>query len=351
MPTLDQHLTFKGLAAALDLQPRELRYWAFRAQSGDLYTRFQMPKRRGGSRDILAPKAPLRSIQRRILRLLCELQIQPGIVHGLIGGRNIVTNAAVHCDKPFVLNLDLKDFFPSINFGRVRGALMHKPACLQPSVATVLARLTCFDNQLPQGAPTSSFLANLVCKDLDQTLFWTAKRLGCTCTRYADDITISAWGGFPEDLAVALDPPHGTSAAVSESLAENIELCGFTVNEKKVWLAGRRASQRVTGLIVNDRKPNVDRKLVRQIRGMIHTWEAHGLETAERVFIEKSANRYRAPWRGPPSFKHSLLGKLQFMAMVRGKSDPVFLKLARRCRALDSELFPKLAASAEQTSL
>jgi len=342
-PILNSSLSLAGLAAALQLTPRELRTWAFSAQSGDLYARFAIRKRSGGSRLIVAPKAPLRMIQRRILRLLYQLDIPAGIAHGLTGSRSIVTNAGIHCRRQFVLNLDLKDFYPSINFGRVRGALMARPASLASNVATVLARLTCFDDQLPQGAPTSAFLANLVCRRLDRSLLRMAKFYNCTCTRYSDDITVSTrYTRFPEALAFAVNPPFGTGAVIGESLAHVIESNGFRINDQKTRLAGKLASQRVTGLAVNE-KLNVNRRLIREIRGMIYAWETHGLAAAEQVFVEKYATRHRSPTRAPPSFKRSLVGKLQFMAMVKGGQDPAYLKLARRCRVLDSSLFPRVA--------
>jgi len=335
---LESILTLDELAAALDLTPRNLRYWTFLAHSQ--YLKFEVPKRHGGTRTITAPLGAVRIIQRRIYRLLCELYVPRTVVHGFVKHRSILTNALPHCDRNFVLNVDLKDFFPSINFGRVRGALIAKPLSLAPNIATVLARLSCTENQLPQGAPTSPFLANLVCFRLDSELFRLAKSFGCTYTRYADDITISTHQKkFPSGLAHVLNPPYGTVAAVGGQLEALIQSNGFEVNEAKVRLYGRQTSQRVTGLIVNE-VPNVDRKYVRQIRGMIHAWKVYGLDAAEHEFRSKHAGRHRAPYRPASAFRNVLVGKLRYLAMIKGPANPTYVRMAKQCRALDASLFP-----------
>src|SRR5205814_3311637 len=108
-----------------------------------------------------------------------------------IPARSILTNAKPHLRQKFVLNVDLKDFFPTINFGRVRGVLIAKPYCLLPHIATYIARICCRDNALPQGAPTSPIISNMICSRLDRQLLRLARQYRCVYTRYADDLTFS----------------------------------------------------------------------------------------------------------------------------------------------------------------
>src|SRR5207253_3206344 len=154
-----------------------------------LFRSFEVRKRAGGARTIAAPRGALRLLQVKLLNILSEVFDPRESVHGFVRDRSIVTNADRHKGRPVLLNVDLQDFFPSINFGRVRGVFMAKPYSLPPNVATVLAQLCCLANQLPQGAPTSPIIANMVCARLDGQLQRLAKATDATYTRYADDIT------------------------------------------------------------------------------------------------------------------------------------------------------------------
>jgi RNA-directed DNA polymerase len=332
--------TSEDLANAIGLSRKQLTYWAFVASADRLYTQFEIPKRSGGVRTIKAPRPPLKEIQRRLARLLTAAHFPRRATHGFVRGRNVLTNATPHAARRFILNVDLANFFPSINFGRVRGALLGKPFGLTSEIATAIARLSCHDNELPQGAPTSPVLANIVCGRLDGELSRLAKSYGVRYTRYADDLTFSTGKrSFPPQLASAVNPPYGTEAKVGPVLLKLIESNGFTVNEKKVRLLTRQHAQRVTGLVVNS-FPNVDREFVRRIRAMIHAWRKYGMDRAEQEFRQRYATRYRAPFREKPSFQRRLKGMLAYLSMVRGQADPLFIRLAKQCRQLDKKMFP-----------
>lgn len=331
--------TLDELAASLGLTQSQLKYWAYVANSSSLYTEFQLPKRSGGTRTIKAPVPALKSIQRKLLALLETLYSPRICVHGFVRHQNIVSNASAHTHKTFVLNVDLENFFPSINFARVRGALIAHPFKLPPNVATVIAQLGSSGNSLPQGAPSSPILSNIICMRLDGELSRLAKANGCKYTRYADDITFSTYKrDFPESLASCLNPPYGTEAAIGAALRGVIESNWFKVNDKKVRLFGRRTSQRVTGLTVNE-KPNVQRRFVRQIRSMIYAWEKFGLVAAETEHLAKYFKRHRSPLRKQPKFTSILRGKLLYLSMVKGPSSITFINLAKRCRAQDPLMF------------
>lgn len=332
-------MTLTGLAGELGLSVSQVTRWSHYAQRSSAYAEFSISKRSGGTRSISAPTSGLRAVQRRLLALLSSWYRPRACVHGFTANRSIVSNASVHRDRAVLLNVDLEEFFSSINLGRVRGALMSKPFLVNASVATVIARLACRDNKLPQGAPTSPVLANIVCMRLDGELQRLAKGFGCRYTRYADDLTFSTNKKvIAPELGVPLNAPYGTQAVAGPSLSAVIASNGFIVNAKKVRLCGRSTSQRVTGLTVN-KFPNVHRKYVRQLRAMIHAWEKFGLAAAEAEFQSKYVKPNRAPFRGLPSFERVVHGKLMFLGMVRGFSDSLYVSYAKKCRALSPTLF------------
>jgi retron-type reverse transcriptase len=194
--------------------------------------------------------------------------------HGFKRHLSISTNGSQHVDKKWVLNFDLKDFFPSINFGRVRGFFMkNKHFLLEEKAATIVAQLACHNNGLPQGAPTSPVISNLVANHLDIRLSRVATKNRCTYTRYADDITFSTnKSGFPK--GVAADRNDGSPSGdweLSKKIRSEVKRSGFEVNPDKTRMLFRRSRQDVTGLVVN-KKVNVKRELYRQVRAQLHSF-------------------------------------------------------------------------------
>jgi len=246
--------TLDDVARLLGFTPSGLSYILFKLPDAAKYNRFEIPKRSGGKRLIKAPEPRLSLLQRRLANLLyeCLEELKKGtpprrsLAHGFEKGRSIISNASLHKRRRYVLNLDLVDFFPSINFGRVRGFfLKDRHFTLQPAVATVLAQIACFDNELPQGSPCSPIISNLVGQVLDGRLARFAKTHKCTYSRYADDITFStSKKGFPLEIAV---PMPSTEAAwqIGDELQQRIEDTGFKVNDKKTRMQfrGSRHSQ------------------------------------------------------------------------------------------------------------
>lgn len=248
------------------------------------YVKYTLPKRSGGQRVILAPKTELKALQRKVLRDVLEHIPASGVAHGFISGRSIITNAQPHVGKKFVLNLDLKDFFPTITYPRVRGLFISWGYSF--SVASVLA-LLCTEHDreafersretywisigpraLVQGAPTSPALANLAAWRLDQRLNGLAHKHGFDYTRYADDLTFSG---------DSLDKTLRILAAAQRIIATE----GFAVNGKKTRLLRRTGQQTVTGIVVND-KLNVPRTLRRQLRAILHNAAKTGLAAQNR---------------------------------------------------------------------
>ena len=257
--------------------------------------------------------------------------------HGFTIGRSILTNARTHLGASVVLNIDLENFFPSIHFGRVRGRFMAKPFKCPDAGATILAQLCCHDGALPQGAPTSPTVSNLISAGMDVDLQRFATERQCRYTRYADDITFSTTRRDFSGDVVSADADIEGKPVIGARLDEIIEKHGFRINRKKVRLQRRNQRQVVTGLKIN-RFPNPSRRLFSQIRAMLHALETFGLKAAQRDHVEHVARKHRAPYRGQPSFLHALRGKIEFVGAIRGRSSPAFIRFARKLRDLEPDM-------------
>jgi len=327
------------LAELLEVPYRVLNYHLYIAPETKKYGHFQIPKRGGGKRDICAPIGPIKILQRKLNSILQNVYKTKPFVHGFLNGRSIITNARLHINKEFVLNIDLLDFFPSINFGRVFGMFKAKPYELPKKVAAMLAKLCCFNNQLPQGAPTSPIVSNMVCARLDGQLGKLARKYDCIYTRYADDITFSTdQPDFPSALEIAKTSsiPYKEIAEVGSELTKVIEQNGFFINPRKVWLQPSRSRQQVTGLTVNS-FPNVIRKYTNQIRAMLHAWEKYELELAEKEFLKKYDKKHRRAIGPPGIFKKVVRGKLNFLKAVRSSKNPQYLRLCKKLAEVDPD--------------
>lgn len=283
------------VAAALSIPLLRLRWLAYHSEASTTshYVRFQIPKKSGGTRDIWAPQPKLAAAQAWILEnVLSKVPVGP-VAHGFIPGRSTVTNAAPHVKRAIVVNVDLRDFFPTITFPRVRG--LFEALGYSPAVATVFA-LLCTEaprrdveysgkkyfvatgpRALPQGACTSPALSNLAAWTLDRRLGGVAAKLGWTYTRYADDLTFSG------DTLVPKGEKNPKS--VGWLLARTRHVCeaeGFEVNEKKVRVQRRNTAQIVTGVVVNE-KPSTSRAERRKLRAILHHARFEGLEKQNRI--------------------------------------------------------------------
>lgn len=296
------------------------------------YTAFTVKKRSGGERTIHAPGLMLKAIQRKIaLEVKQAFGKRSPVAHSFIDGRSIVTNALPHVGKASVVRVDLTDFFGHINFGRVKGIFANAPFDFADDVATVLAHICCYENKLPQGAPTSGALTNFICLALDREIAKLARRYKGRYTRYADDLTFSfkhlPLEKIPKDFfEVSRNLDGSFSVSVGELLVNAIEVAGFKVNEKKTTGANRNKRQLVTGLVVNEQL-TVPRKYLDGIRRALHLWRKHGIEEASARCIDYLHVRQYASYESP-EFIPLLMGKLTFLSMVVGRSSPAYQKFA-----------------------
>ena len=284
------------------------------------YREYQVPKKRGGFRQIEAPEKKLKWLQQKLNYVLQMVyhEMKPACVHGFIPRLNkysevnsIVSNANAHIGKRFVLNLDLADFFHSIDIWRVKQLFMSYPFYFSNDLASYIALLTTNNERLPMGAPTSPVISNLACFLLDRKLQSFCSEYALIYTRYADDLSFSS------------------NSEISRAQIESIQMLiadeGFSVNKKKTRLFTQFGRQTVTGLKVNE-KVNLDRTYIRSIRAMLHNWEKYGIEAASL----RSNNEF--------VFLNMLKGKLNFLKMVRGDKDTVYDKLMTKFLALQLKL-------------
>lgn len=376
------------LAILLEVAPKFLSAQIYHTDDEIKYHTFPVPKKDGSNRDIHAPNSHLKFIQSRLSRLLyqCYMDIyglpkEPHRVlsHGFQKGRDlsIFTNAYRHTNKRFVFNVDIENFFPSFNFGRVRGYFIkNKNFELSSTVSTVIAQIACFENTLPQGAPSSPIVTEFISQVLDYRLQSLAKRYRCTYSRYVDDITFSTnLREFPSKIGVSFPVPDKWVAG--PDLIRAVSKSGFALNSNKIRM--QQGSQRqvatsltvnkkvnigsyyykgvrliarsmmATGKAVSPKKSTAPGRLLtpNQIAGMLaHVHDIKGRE------LEHHALRYYSNSRPAPSYLR-LMGDFHHYKRIHinrrpiiiceGKTDYIYLKEAIRGNISDIKVSEKLA--------
>jgi RNA-directed DNA polymerase len=324
--------TPRDLADLLGIEYSLLIYHIYKVPDSQKYKIFEIPKKSGGVRKICAPVSSLKIIQHKINEILLNIYTVKPSVYGYVKNKNIVNNANKHSRKRYVFNLDLKDFFPSINFGRVRGLFIGIPYNLPKEVATVLAQICCFHNELPQGTPTSPIVSNMICAQMDSQLQKLAMENKCFYTRYADDLTFStSLKEFPPSIAIIRS---FNDVEIGKELEEIILNNGFNINKNKIRMQQRFRREQVTGLTVNE-FPNVRRNYIRQVRAMLHAWEKFGLTNAEIEYLTRYNRKYRNPQLPLPGFKQIVKGKIEFLGMVRGRKNKIFTQFLFKYNGLN----------------
>ena len=315
--------SLRAFAPLVGFTPSGLSYTLYKIPLADRYRTFTIPKKSGGERTISAPTSRLALLQNNLTILLTRCyeeinsstQISRTVCHGFRPKHSILTNARAHRNKRYVLNLDLEDFFGSINFGRVRGFFIHdKHFTLDPAVATIIAQIACHDNALPQGAPTSPIVSNLIGQILDTRLARLAKRHGCHYTRYVDDLTFSTRARhFPSALCTQrIDSKDKWE--LGDHLIDCIQRTGFSINNSKTRMQVVGSRQEATGLIVNE-KVNVKPEYYRTVRSMCHSLFRTGSYFIPNVLSNEDEE--------PPQITHltPLEGRLSFIYYVKDRRD------------------------------
>lgn len=404
-----------------------LNYYANPKNCKKRYTEFSIKKKSGSERNIHAPVNGLKSLQKTLCFILQCIYEPTDATMGFTKGKSIVDNAQMHVGNRYVYNIDLKDFFPSIDQARVWKCLQLKPfnlnkeTSLEPQfvsweefkkeylkvkepvkflkgsgrmfanvligkhkitifvaqnfdinkekfiilgdnnlktkegeslentlwlvnkipnksrleLSNLISSLCCTEiqverkknqneweivkrNVLPQGAPTSPILTNIVCQKLDFLLTGVAKRFGLKYSRYADDITFSSMHNVYQNESEFLKELHRIIAE------QNFHIKG---NKTRLQKDGYR--KEVTGLLVND-KVNVQKRYIKQLRMWIYYWERYGYERASSFFLQQYYGDKGHIKSHKPEMSNVIAGKLEYLKMVKGSNNELFLKLKNR---------------------
>jgi len=413
----------KPLVYGEKTKPFELKQLAFYAnpkRSVNFYKTFEIKKKSGGSRTINAPTKGLKALQ-KTLNVILQCVFQPHkAATGFVWGKSVVDNARVHVGNNYVLNIDLKDFFSSIDQARVWACLKLKPFNLTSdkldisqlntgvrkivteyatviyykvengkfkiiqdkegnykkslelfngdqtaffedlkkyifsdseekilhtlfdnrlTLANIITGLCCTSievdrlnddltwsvvtkNVLPQGAPTSPVLSNVICQRLDYMLTGLAKRFGLRYSRYADDITFSSMHNV-----------YIKDGEFMRELRRIITSQNFHIKESKSRLQKTGYRKEVTGLLVNE-KVNVPKRYIKQLRMWLYYWEQYGYSKAKASFFMDYSKDKEINVKDVPDFMNLLRGKLDYLKMVKGANDSTFKKLNNRFNLL-----------------
>lgn len=243
-------------------------------------------KKSGGRRKLLVPDALLRTIQRNLLHhVLEEFQISE-FACAYKKGTSIVDNARPHVGAKLVLKLDIQDFFDQITW-----ILVYQNAFpgthFPPAIRKMLTEFCCVRDRLPQGAPTSPTVSNLVMRPFDVHMGEWCREREIRYTRYCDDLTFS--GVFaPEE--------------VIRKVRGFLQVYGFELNRKKTRVLGRGNAQSVTGIVVNE-KAQVSRAYRRKLRQEVYLFDRYGIKTEEGPKNDEKERR-------------RLLGKMRYVLSV-----------------------------------
>ena len=418
---------------AVPFELKQLTWYANPKLGGKRYTEFKIKKKSGAQRSIHSPVKGLKAIQKTLAYILHCVYEPHKAAMGFVRERSIVDNAKIHVGNRYVYNIDLKDFFPSIDQSRVWKCLQLKPINLKDKVnytfpsnikdekiikslefvdnfeqtsyaiftdktkalvsikkgfkeingefhsifdnddthqilpgwglteingkpwivdendilgslsynlsragiADLIAKICCTEleverknqngewlkvlrNVIPQGAPTSPIISNIICQRLDYLLSGVAKRFGLKYSRYADDITFSSMHNVYQQDSEFLMELH-------RIIAEQ----GFHIKETKTRLQKDGYRKEVTGLLVNE-KVNVQKRYIKQLRMWLYYWERFGYEKASGFFLQQYILDNRNVKKVYPNMENVIAGKLDYLKMVKGADNDLYLGLKSR---------------------
>ena len=262
----DYRIAREELARLISVDLKEITYVLYKIRVENSYVSFKIPKKNGEHRVIDTPDDKLKWIQRKLSEKLHQVHsdymtqngIKTSVSHGFEKNKSIITNAYRHKKKKYLLNIDISDFFSSFNFGRVQGYFYKsREFMFTKEVATIIAQLVCYKGKLPQGAPTSPIISNLIFNIVDLQILALAKKYRLNYTRYADDMS------FSTNKKVFEKEHLNFIQELTDLLGKN----GFEINPNKTRLEYCSSKQEVTGLTVNN-KINASQKFIKNTRAM-----------------------------------------------------------------------------------
>ena len=291
-----------GWSLAEPKSGRQIMRFASANARKSAYVDFTIPKKSGGQRKISAPVKPLKAIQTALNIVLQSIFVPDEHATGFVLEKSVKDNAMIHVGQTCIFNTDLENFFPSITKLMVRRALHRELGDRLQSneVINIICRICTVPDSsgvevLPQGAPTSPVLSNIVLKSLDK------------------------------DMSKRRMSPFWQSR-----IYNIIAKYGLKVNEKKTrtFVPGTRRG--VTGVVVSD-KINVPRSYIKQLRVLLHLWEKYGYAQAQIIFT-------RDFYKGiEKSLVNVIDGKINYLEMIKGKEDSTYRKFKSRFKRLQWE--------------
>lgn len=290
----------KHLSLLIGIEPSNLTKMVFAAEKH--YNQIRIPKKAGGYRELDIPSYDLKYIQHWILdNILYHIPVSD-YAYGFLPNKSIVDNAKIHLGKHCVVNMDIKDFFPSISFDRVFRIFDYYGYTKE--ISFVLSKLCTYQGKLPQGSPASPYISNIACKKLDARLSALAKAYEADYSRYADDITFSGTNDIKK-----IEVPS-TSIINDE---------GLELNEKKTHISYPHERQEVTGLVVNGDHVSIPREYKRSLQQELYYCMKYGVE-----------DHMKRIGCGKAFYKEHLYGKIYFIKMVEPIVAEKYFKLANQ---------------------
>jgi len=257
------------------------------------YRTFEIRKRSGGTRTISAPYPALLQCQQWIHRhILSQTKIHSA-AHGFTSRKSILTNATEHINKEQFLKIDIKDFFPSITINQVIN--VFKSLGYTRKVSFYLASICCQNKSLPQGAPTSPMLSNIIAAGMDNRLTRFAQKFDLTYTRYADDLAFSG---------------KSIPAKHIQYIAAIIQSCKFQLNPSKTRLQQKKNKRILTGISIAEEQIKLPREYKRKLKMEIHCIRKYGI--ALHIRNQRIKN---------PNHLATVIGRIQFWLSVEPDND------------------------------
>ena len=253
------------------------------------YISFDIPKKNGKLRTIYEPSGLLKNVQRNILKNILEDKKISKYAKAYQRHISLVDNAIEHINKKIILKLDIKDFFPSINFNMVYNTCFNET--LYPrKLGILLTNICMYYNELPQGTPTAAYISNIILRSFDEKIGNYCDNLNISYTRYSDDLTFS--GDFNVQEIISL-------------VKDELRKYHFKLNYDKIKVIRNNNRQIVTGIVVN-KKLSIKREYKKKIRQEIYYINKYGIDSHLKKLNIDNKNKYL----------HSLKGKVNFVLQV-----------------------------------
>ena len=316
----------------LGINTTRLKKIMYCASKGYLYVNFELKKKNGKFRKINSPVKELKEIQYKIYDYLKTLYCATKSSYGFEIGKNNILNAEKHKKHKYVLNIDLKDMFSQITANRIKGMLKSGPYNLDEGVARAISIITCYKGLLPQGAPTSPIISNMLLKMLDTKLIKYSEENNLYYTRYADDLSFSA----NRDFSKIVFNNYPESFDIKEELKSIFNESNFVINNEKTKYYTYYKRQEVTGIVVN-KKLNIAKEKMKEMRLLLYLCKKFSILSTAKRYFEKNKKNYFNDKEIENKFAQVLFGKINYFVNVKGELDRIGIKFREQYNEIFSE--------------